>query len=173
MHGKLAVLDISEYGKQKGEKLFVLVDEKQKTDLATFVLERKEEKNNFTETTCQTPDACVEETNASLLFTEIQEGGLYFCPEQRKVTVCGQEIDLTAKEFDALHLLIRNRKRVMTFETISYQVWGEEYIGVSVKAIHNLMSRLRQKLQTEPDMPEYIISIRGVGYKFEPQEEIR
>ena len=70
---------------------------------------------------------------------------------------------MTAKEFDALHLLITNRKRVMTFETISCQVWGEEYIGVSVKAIHNLMSRLRQKLQTAPDMPEYIISIRGVG----------
>lgn len=47
---------------------------------------------------------------------------------------------MTAKEFDALHLLITNRKRVMTFETISCQVWGEEYIGVSVKAIHNLMS---------------------------------
>ena len=73
---------------------------------------------------------------------------------------------MTAKEFDALHLLITNRKRVMTFETISCQVWGEEYIGVSVKAIHNLMSRLRQKLQIKPD--EYIVSIRGVGYKFEP-----
>lgn len=56
----------------------------------------------------------------------------------------------------------------MTFETISCQVWGEEYIGVSVKAIHNLMSRLRQKLQIKPDVPEYIVSIRGVGYKFEP-----
>ena len=75
---------------------------------------------------------------------------------------------MTAKEFDALHLLITNRKRVMTCETISCQVWGEVYIGVSVKAIHNLMSRLRQKLQIKPDVPEYIVSIRGVGYKFEP-----
>lgn len=142
-------------------------------DLVNFVLGRKQDKNNFSEISCQIPDASVEETNTKLLFTEIHEGSLYFCSEQRKVSVCGQEIDLTAKEFDALQLLITNSKRVMTFETISYQVWGEEYVGVTVKAIHNLMSRLRQKLQTEPDMPEYIVSIRGVGYKFEPQEAIR
>lgn len=115
LHGKLVVLDISESGKQIGEKLFVLLDEKRKTDLATFVLERKEEKNNFSEISCQIQDAIVEETNTRMHFTEIHEGGLYFCSEQRKVTVCGQEIDLTAKEFDALHLLITNRKLVMTF----------------------------------------------------------
>ena len=172
-HGKLAVLDISETGKQIGEKLFILLDERQKTDLAKFVLGRKEDKNNSSHISCRTPDVGAGETNIWLLFTEIHEGSLYFCQEQRKVAVCGQEIDLTAKEFDALQLLITNSKRVMTFETISYQVWGEEYMGVTVKAIHNLMSRLRQKLQIEPDMPEYIVSIRGFGYKFEPREEIR
>ena len=77
--------------------------------------------------------------------------------------VKGQKIELTTKEFDALYLLIINKRRVMTFETISYHVWGEDYIDVTTQAIHNLMSRLRQKLQTAPDMPEYIISIRGVG----------
>lgn len=51
------------------------------------------------------------------------EGELYFCLEERKVYVSGQEIELTAKEFDALRLLIMNRKRVLTFEMISYQVW--------------------------------------------------
>lgn len=173
MHGKLAVLDISESGRQIGEKLFILLDEKQKTDLAEFVLGKKEEGDSYSESPCRISGISEQEINIGLPLTEIHEGSLYFCPEQRKVTVCGQEIDLTAKEFDALRLLITNRKRVMTFETISYQVWGEEYVGVSVKAIHNLMSRLRQKLQIEPDMPEYIVSIRGVGYKFEPREEIR
>ena len=75
--------------------------------------------------------------------------------------------NLTVREFDALHLLIINKKRVMTFETISYHVWGEDYIDVTTQVIHNLMSRLRQKLQTVPGMPDYIISIRGVGYKYE------
>lgn len=101
------------------------------------------------------------------LLTEIREGDLYFCLEERTVCVSGQEIELTAKEFDALHLLIVNRKRVLTFETIAYHVWGEEYIDVTPKAIHNLLSRLRQKLQIAPEAPEYVISVRGVGYKFD------
>ena len=71
--------------------------------------------------------------------------------------VKGQKIELTTKEFDALYLLIINKRRVMTFETISYHVWGEDYIDVTTQAIHNLMSRLRQKLQTVPGMPDYII----------------
>ena len=99
--------------------------------------------------------------------TEIQEGDLYFCLEERTVCISSREIELTAKEFDALHLLIINRKRVLTFETIAYHVWGEEYIDVTPKTIHNLLSRLRQKLQTTPDAPEYVISVRGVGYKFD------
>lgn len=99
--------------------------------------------------------------------TEIQEGDLYFCLEERTVCVSSQEIELTAKEFDALHLLIVNRKRVLTFETIAYHVWGEEYIDVTPKTIHNLLSRLRQKLQIAPEEPEYVISVRGVGYKFD------
>lgn len=99
--------------------------------------------------------------------TEIREGDLYFCLEERKVCVCGQEIELTAKEFDALHLLIINRRRVLTFETIAYQIWGEEYIDVTPKAIHNLFSRLRQKLQITSNAPGYVISVRGIGYKFD------
>ena len=56
---------------------------------------------------------------------------------------------------------------VLTFETIAYHVWGEEYIDVTPKTIHNLLSRLRQKLQIAPEEPEYVISVRGVGYKFD------
>ena len=44
---------------------------------------------------------------------------------------------------------------------------GEEYIDVTPKTIHNLLSRLRQKLQIAPEAPEYVISVRGVGYKFD------
>lgn len=101
--------------------------------------------------------------------TEIQEGNLYFCLEERKVCVGGQEIELTAKEFDAIHLLIVNRKRVLTFETIAYHVWGEEYVDITTKTIHNLLSRLRQKLQISPDAPSYVVSVRGVGYKFDAE----
>lgn len=56
----------------------------------------------------------------------------------------------------------------MTFELISYHVWGEGYVENELTAIHNLMSRLRRKLRINPDVPDYIKNVRGVGYKFEP-----
>lgn len=96
---------------------------------------------------------------------------MYFCLEERKVSVRGQTIDLSAKEFNVLHLLIMNRKRVMTFETIAYHIWNEKYVENELTAIHNMMSRLRQKLKIAPDIPDYIISVRGVGYKFDTTQQ--
>jgi len=103
--------------------------------------------------------------------TEIQEGELYFCPELRKVCVGNTEIELTVKEFDALYLLISNRNRILTFETLACQIWGEEYIDITAKTIHNLMSRVRHKLQVFPDTCNYIVCVRGVGYKFDAENQ--
>ncbi len=61
----------------------------------------------------------------------------------------------------------------MTFETIAYHVWSEEYVENELTAIHNIMSRLRQKLKISPDIPDYIISVRGVGYKFDTTQQKR
>jgi len=49
---------------------------------------------------------------------------------------------------------------------ISERVWGYDYVITTPKAIHNLMSRIEQKLKVEPDIPDYISSVRSVGYKF-------
>lgn len=89
--------------------------------------------------------------------------------ESRKVCIRDVEIELTVKEFDALHLLILNCKRVLTFETVAYHVWGEDYLDITAKTICNLMSRLRQKLQVTSDTCEYISSIREIGYKFDTE----
>lgn len=78
---------------------------------------------------------------------------------------------MTVKEFDALNLLISNRNRLLTFETLARQIWGEEYIDITTKAIHNLMSRVRHKLQVSPDTRNYIICVRGVGYKFDAENQ--
>ena len=99
--------------------------------------------------------------------TEIREGDLYFCLEHRLVTVRNQEIALTVKEFDILALLIMNPKRVFTYELISDLVWNEAYTFYSRKAINNHVSNLRKKLKVAPDLPEYIKSVYGIGYKFE------
>jgi DNA-binding response OmpR family regulator len=115
-----------------------------------------------------TPYAPVSLPTDPTALREFEDGTLYVSPEQRLVTVQGQTIDLTAKEFDALWLLIENRPRVLTFENIAVEVWGEEYIDITPKTVHNLMSRLRQRLRVAPDAPDYIASVRGIGYQFAP-----
>lgn len=144
-----------------------MLDAEQQRELTHYVLTRNEQDCTSAENSYAISHASTLQTDVELPLTEIQEGDLYFCLEERKVCIGNQKIELTAKEFDALHLLIINRKRVMTFETIAYQVWGEDYIDVTPKTIHNLMSRLRQKLQVDPSGPEYVKSVRGVGYKFD------
>ena len=81
--------------------------------------------------------------------------------------VCSKEIMLTAKEFDLLALLIRNPGRVFKFEMIMDLVWNEEDSFYSRKVIINHASNLRKKLRIFDAVPDYIKSIRGVGYKFD------
>ncbi|BCT45484.1 transcriptional regulator [Enterococcus faecium] len=100
-------------------------------------------------------------------FTEIQMNNLYFCQEQRLVCIGEQVIELTAKEFDILALLITHPKRVFTYELIMELVWNEDYSYYSRKAVNNHISNLRKKLKITPDSPDYIKSVVGVGYKFE------
>lgn len=167
LHGKLGVLDLSETGRQICEKLFVLLNAEQRADLTRYVLSGEQPSVAFRTDSVSIHSGSALQVTSMPPLTEIQEGDLYFCLEERTVRVCGQEIALTVKEFDALRLLLINRKRVLTFEMIAYQVWGEEYIDVTQSAIHNLFIRLRQKLQITPDSPGYIVSVRGIGYKFD------
>lgn len=160
------VLDISEAGWQIGEKLFVLLDEIQKHELTKYVLERKKQSSSTIHSMQYIPVSHKTQASVTSSLTEIQVEDLYFCLEERMVLVHGEEIDLTVIEFDAFHLLISNRRRVITFEMISDRVWGYDYEPTTPKAIHNLMSRIKQKLKIAPDIPDYISSVRGVGYKF-------
>lgn len=99
--------------------------------------------------------------------TELREGELYVCLEQRLVQVREQVVDLTVKEFDILALLIRNPKRVFTYEMIIELVWNEDYSNYSRKAVNNHISNMRKKLKISRDVPDYIKSVSGVGYKFD------
>ena len=166
-YGKLAVLDLGEPGKQIGEKLFVLLDAEQQRELTHYVLTRNKQNCAPAENSYVISHTSTLQADVELPLTEIQEGELYFCLEEREVSIRGEKVDLSAREFNTLYLLLMNRKRVMTFETIAYHVWGEEYVENELTAIHNIMSRLRQKLKTSPDISDYIISVRGVGYKFD------
>lgn len=93
---------------------------------------------------------------------------LHFCLEYREVKVAGQIVGLTAKEFDILALLILNPRRVFTYEMIMDIIWKEDYTFYSKKAIHNHISNLKRKLRDLYSEHDFIVSIHGVGYKFDP-----
>lgn len=159
------MLDISESGKQIGEKLFAVLNARQQEELAWYILESEGETDSDGAITFSGSHSVIEDPGQPL--TEIRDGDLYFCLEQRYVSVRGQEIELTAKEFDILTLLIENPKRVFTYEMIMDIVWHEDYDYYSRKAINNHVSNLRRKLKISPDIPDYIKSVHCVGYKFE------
>lgn len=160
-------MDISENGWQIAEKLLVLLDDKQRKEAAAAIISRMGQNESAVKYPCETPSVSVPFQYAEQPLTEFQEGSLYFYPELRKVCVGDTEIELTVKEYDALHLLISNRNRILTYETLARQIWGEEYIDITTKTIHNLMSRVRHKLQVSPNSRSYIVCVRGVGYKFD------
>ena len=97
----------------------------------------------------------------------INAGDMKIDCDSRNLYIAGRPINLTAKEFDILALLIRHPKRVFTYEMITELVWEEEYASFSRKAVNNHVSNLRQKLKVSPDVPDYIKSVYGVGYKFD------
>lgn len=103
--------------------------------------------------------------------TIIDYSPLHFCLEYRSVKVNEQEIELTAKEFDILALLILNPHRVFTYEMIIDAIWNEDYNICTRKTITNHISNLRRKLNTGPEIPDYIKSVHSIGYKFDPNIE--
>lgn len=88
-------------------------------------------------------------------------------PQTRLVTADGREISLTAKEFDMLWLLARHPRQVFTRDQLLERVWGlSDYIDPGTVTVH--VRRLREKVEADPSNPEHILTVWGVGYKFEP-----
>ena len=87
--------------------------------------------------------------------------------ERHVVTVRGQEIPLPLKEFELLEYLLRNAGRVLTRDQLIDRIWGSDYVG-DTKTLDVHVKRLRSKVEPEPGAPRYIVTVRGLGYKFEP-----
>lgn len=83
------------------------------------------------------------------------------------MTVRGQIIPLTVKEFDIFSLLIQHPRRVYFYEMILDLVWQEDYTYYSRKAVNNHISNLRRKMKVAPDVPDYVNSVYGIDYQFE------
>ena len=149
--------------------MFILLTADQKKELTQFVLENGSGSPTLADSLYlpifRGKYSIPKKANQPL--TEVQEGDLYFCLEQRLVTVREQPIELTDKEFEILALLIMNLKRVFTYEMLMDLVWHEDYTYYSCKSVNNHVSNLRRKLKIAPDLPDYVKSVYGIGYKFE------
>jgi len=98
----------------------------------------------------------------SLTFSE-----LTIDPKTRLVTAQGREIVLTVKEFDMLWLLACHPRQVFTRDELLEQVWGlSDYIDPGTVTVH--IRRLREKIETNPSNPAHLLTVWGLGYKFEP-----
>lgn len=99
----------------------------------------------------------------------VQFPGLSIDIETRQVTVKGQLLNLTPKEFDLLLYLSRHPGRVANRERILEQVWGYDFYG-DLRTVDTHIKQLREKLTRQHDVPNYIHTVWGVGYKFEVQQ---
>lgn len=88
-------------------------------------------------------------------------------PATRLVEVSGREIQLTAKEFDLLLFMAKHKRQVFNRDQLLDHIWGlADYIDPSTVTVH--VRRLREKVEEDPSAPRHIITVWGVGYKFEP-----
>lgn len=86
--------------------------------------------------------------------------------ERHIVTVRGEKIALPLKEFDLLELLMRNSGRVLTRGQIIDRIWGSNYVG-DTKTLDVHIKRLRSKVEADPSEPVHLLTVRGLGYKFD------
>lgn len=99
----------------------------------------------------------------------LEHSGLLLCVDHYRAYVYGIEVWLTPFEYNLLRLLLENKYRVLSHDQIFLQLWGDEYVGSPPHLITNLISKLRARLKVGVDAPEYIRTVRGAGYKFDPQ----
>lgn len=95
----------------------------------------------------------------------VQTGDLKLDVDSRRVFIKGQEVNLTAKEFDVLKLLVFNPNKVYSRENLLNIVWGYEYPG-DVRTVDVHIRRLREKIEENPSEPKYVHTKWGVGYYF-------
>jgi DNA-binding response OmpR family regulator len=97
-------------------------------------------------------------------------GDLTIDPAAHTVAVGNRPVELTPLEFDLLHVLALEPGRVLSVDDLLNRVWGAEYVG-EPQVVYVHIHWLRQKLGDDPDNPRRIVTVRGVGYKLEPQEK--
>ena len=95
----------------------------------------------------------------------VEKGDLRLDCDSRRLFILGKEVNLTAKEFDLLELLVKNENKVYSRENLLGLVWGKDYPG-DVRTVDVHVRRLREKIETNPSEPKYVHTKWGVGYYY-------
>ncbi|GAA3679069.1 response regulator transcription factor [Arthrobacter ginkgonis] len=101
-----------------------------------------------------------------LVAATIQAGPVRMDVERHVVSVGGEQVPLPLKEFELLEMLLRNSGRVLTRGQLIDRVWGSDYVG-DTKTLDVHVKRLRSKIEPDPSNPVHLVTVRGLGYKFE------
>lgn len=101
-----------------------------------------------------------------LLPPTLEAGPVRMDVERHTVSVDGEHISLPLKEFELLEILLRNSGRVLTRGMLIDRVWGSDYVGDG-KTLDVHVKRLRAKIEKDPANPKHLVTVRGLGYKFE------
>ncbi|MGA4669021.1 response regulator [Propionibacteriaceae bacterium Y1923] len=96
----------------------------------------------------------------------VERNGVRVDIERHEVSVGGKPVRLALKEFELLELLLRNVGRVMTRGQLIDRIWGADYVG-DTKTLDVHIKRLRSKIEADPSNPVLVVTVRGLGYKFE------
>ncbi len=96
----------------------------------------------------------------------VEVGDVRLDPERHEVFVRGQRVQLPLKEFELLEVLLQNAGRVLTRHRLIERVWGHDYVG-DTKTLDVHVKRLRAKIEDDPSSPQRIVTIRGLGYKYD------
>ncbi len=102
-----------------------------------------------------------------LLPATLEAGPVRMDVDRQTVSVRGAQLAFPLKEFELLEMLLRNSSRVLTRMQLIDRVWGSDYVG-DTKTLDVHIKRLRAKVETDPGNPQHILTVRGLGYKFEP-----
>jgi two-component system response regulator RegX3 len=96
----------------------------------------------------------------------VEAGPVRMDVDRHVVTVAGEPVALPLKEFELLELLLRNAGRVLTRGQLIDRVWGADYVG-DTKTLDVHVKRLRSKIEPDPSSPRHLVTVRGLGYRFE------
>jgi two-component system alkaline phosphatase synthesis response regulator PhoP len=101
----------------------------------------------------------------------INTGGLIIDPQRFEVYLEGEKLDLTRKEFELIRYLAKSPGRVLTRDYLLENIWGYEYRG-DTRTVDVHIRHLRQKIESDPANPQYIETVRGIGYKFKEMNNV-